>query len=123
MAHVELVIKDLGTIHGYRIVTQQNPTQFRPNPKVEKGDTVSWHSPDRDACVAILAESPFTYNGAVVNYEFLKIPKGGTSQTFQISNTVTQGEEYEYAVLVQETDRDYTYVRGANSPPGVIVGP
>jgi len=116
----ELVITYLGDKDGYRIVTKQNPGDFRPNPKVMKGHSVRWHSPDKPACVAILAESPFTRHGNSVTHEFLEIQKGGVSEELQIAGDAAG--EYEYAVLVREGARDYTYVRGAASPPGVIIG-
>ena len=118
----ELVIKYLGDKDGYRIVTMENPDQFSPNPSVKKGQSVRWQSPEIDACIAILAESPFTRHGKPVTHEFLEIPKGDQSEELQIDVNATDGA-YEYAVLVREADRNYTYVRGAASPPGVIVGP
>jgi len=116
----ELVITHKGDKDGYRIVTKKDLKKFRPNPTVEKGHSVRWHSPEKAACVIILAESPFTRNGKRVTHEFLEIKKGGKSEELQIDDKASG--EYEYAVLVRERKRDYTYVRGAASPPGIIVG-
>ena len=122
MAHVNLVIEDLGTVDGYRIVSNSNETKFT-NPVVLDGDTVSWHSPKKDAYIAILDDSPFTRNQTAVTREILKIEAGGTSAVLQIAKIADEKSKYEYAVLVREAVGDYTYVRGAASPPGVIVGP
>ena len=119
----ELVIAYLGDKDGYRIVTKQNPTTFDPNPTVKIGQTVRWQSPkDEEACIVILAESPFARNGDLVTREVLEISAGGISEELQIDNNATIDQEYEYAVLVRGANSDYTYVRGAASPPGVIVG-
>ena len=122
MADFELFIKDLGTVDGWRIVDKQN--QFSPNPTVGKGKTVSWHSPEKNAvCIAIFADSPFTEDGGQpFPHKVLEIQAGGKSEELQIANNALVNEEYEYAVLVRD-GRDFIYVRGAASPPGVIVGP
>jgi hypothetical protein len=117
----ELVITYKGDKDGYRVVSKKDPEKFRPNPTVNKGNSVRWHAPeDKAACIAILAESPFIRDGKPVTHEFLEIPKGGKSEEFQIAGDAKG--EYEYAVLVREAARDYTYVRGAASPPGIVVG-
>jgi hypothetical protein len=121
--HHDLFIKHVGERAGYRIVAGANSTQFMPNPKVLQGDTVTWHSPDKDVCIVFLKESPFDLSGKNVTMNVIEVPKGQKSPTYTVSGNATPKVTYEYAVLVREADRDYTYVRGAASPPGVAVGP
>jgi hypothetical protein len=121
--HHELVIKHIGDRNGYRIVTGKNSTQFMPNPKVLPGETVTWLSPHKDACIAFLKDSPFTRAGKPVRMEVIELKAGKPSPAFKVAKNLKQGDVYEYAVLIQEAPRDYTYVRGAASPPGVAVGP
>lgn len=123
MADFEFYIRHISDRNGYRIVRGRESEQFSPNPVVLPGQTVVWHSPEKDACIAFLTESPFTRRGERVVNEVIEVPSGGKSEEFQIAKDVKQGEIYEYAVLIRESDRDYTYVRGAASPPGVAVGP
>lgn len=121
MASIELKIKYRGDRYGWRV---EGPNgSFKPNPTVKKGqDTVRWHSPETDACVVFLGESPFISGGQAVKNQVIDVPAGGSTGRFEISPNAEPEQQYEYAVLVRTGDRDYTYVRGADSPPGVIIG-
>ena len=119
MAHVELKIKYRGDKDGWRV---EGPNgKFTLNPSVKKKDTVRWSSPEADACIVTLDQSPFLKNGQPVVHEVIELPKGDKTEKLEIAADTNDGL-YEYAVLVRTGDRDYTYVRGAESPPGVIVG-
>jgi hypothetical protein len=118
MAHVELTIRYRGDRDGWRV---EGPNgQFKPNPAVKRKDTVQWHSPEADACIVVLDESPFLRNGEPVVDRVINLPSGDKTEKFEIAGT--ENGTYEYAVLVRNSGRDYTYVRGAESPPAVIVG-
>lgn len=118
MAHIELKIKYRGDRDGWRV---EGPNgEFKPNPTVKKKDTVRWHSPEADACIVFLDQSPFLRNGRPVVQEVIELPEGDKTEQFEIADS--DHGLYEYAVLVRTGHRDYTYVRGAGSPPGVIVG-
>jgi hypothetical protein len=118
MAHLELKIKYRGDRDGWRV---EGPNgAFKPNPSVMNKDTVRWHSPEADACIVLLDQSPFLKNGQRFAREIIDLPKGDKTEKFEIADA--DHGLYEYAVLVRTGDRDYTYVRGAESPPGVIVG-
>jgi hypothetical protein len=120
MANIELKIKYRGDRYGWR-VEGPNGT-FNPNPSVKKEDTVRWHSPDINASIIFLEDSPFRYNGHPVRNQVIELHEGDRTDKFEVSPDAVTDQQYEYAVLVRTGDRDYTYVRGAESPPGVIIG-
>lgn len=119
---MDLDIRDFGQRHGYRVV-ERGMTKFKAkdDPRPLPGQDVSWRAINKDAWVVILADSPFDVKQDTV----IHIPAGGT-KSLRISTGATAGQEYEYAVFVRddpENSHEYIYARGANSPPGVIVGP
>jgi len=119
---MDLDIRDFGQRHGYRVV-EKDMAQFevKKDPRPLPGEDVSWRAIGKDAWVVILADSPFDVKHDTV----LHIPAGQT-KSLRISGDATPKQEYEYAVLVRDNPEklhEYIYVRGANSPPGVIVGP
>ncbi len=125
MADQELVITHISERDGYRIIDKQLPDEFLSNPKVNPGQTVRWQAPaGMDVYIAFLAESPFIRRGEPVINEVLEVLGGDTSEELQMAELDPE-EVYEYAVLVKEKNnkREYIYVRGAASPPGIVVGP
>jgi hypothetical protein len=121
MAHIPLRIEHLGDKEGWRVV--QSNGNFRPNPSVKKKvDTISWQSPpEYRTYIVAIKESPFARkDGSRVVDEVIEIPAGKKSESFIIAD-VGDGL-HEYAALIETGEKDYTYVRGADSPPGVIIG-
>lgn len=108
---------------GWRMVERgvDGPQRFK-NPRAQKKDTIRWHAPnDHDMCIVILDESPFARKGDRIVHQIIDVPKSSKSEKFDIAPDVVEGT-YEYAVLLKEREGEYTYVRGENSPPGVVVG-
>ena len=127
MADFELEIRQMGEREGYRVVDSATG-DFRSNPKPKPNQTVRWHSPEKDAYVLFLAESPFDIaEGKPVKGQpvgpLIEIKAGGSSDEYRMKTGLNHKDCYEYAVIVKEDTRKYIYVRGAASPPGVAVGP
>jgi hypothetical protein len=118
MAHHELKIRYKGDRYGWRV--EGSNGQFKANPTVNRKDTVRWHSPEADACIVVLDQSPFLKNGKPIVDEVIKLSSGDKTEKFEIAGA--EDGLYGYAVLVRVGEHDYTYVRGAESPPAVIVG-
>jgi hypothetical protein len=124
MTHFDLEISYEGDKGGWRMVRRNpsNSLERLKSPQVGKGDTIQWHAPkDKDVCIMILKDSTFERSGTPVKNEVIEIAAGGKSETLQIADS--EFGPSEYGAMVRNNVRDYTYVRGEMSPPGVIVGP
>ena len=120
--HIELHIKHKGERDGWRICHGND--EFKPTLELAKGTTVRWNSPQNDAaCLVFFDKSPFEKDGNPVRNEIVYISRNGKTETYTIADSATIDVKYEYAALVRGEGGDYTYVRGAESPPGVIVKP
>ena len=104
-----------GKRKGWRIC-QDEGGRFDKTPEIKEGTTVRWHSEKAEAYLVFFEKSPVTVHSTVVH-----IPKNGIKE-FTVADYDSAEKKIEYAALVKEGD-DYTYVRGAASPPGVIVKP
>jgi hypothetical protein len=123
MANKDLYIKYMKDKHGWRVTYDGDV--YHPNPSVDKNtDTVTWHAPhNADAYIVFLPDSPFELPAG--QRDVLHIEAGKSSKPFKLKQRCGGNKVYEYAALVMNPEKpaDYTYVRGAESPPGVAVGP
>jgi len=123
MANKDLYIEYMKDKHGWRVTYDGGV--YQPNPSANKNtDTVTWHAPrDMDVCIVFLPDSPFELEDG--QRDVLTIKAGESSPAFKFKDGCSNYRVYEYAALVTdpEVPGDYTYVRGAESPPGVAVGP
>lgn len=115
---LEITYTGKGADKGWRMANKKyKPDNYKrfKNPDVKKYDTITWYAPKyNNVTVVILADSAFGFTGVI---DILKEKKSAKFKIADVSKIT-----YEYAVLVKNSKGDYTYVRGENSPPGVIVG-
>ena len=126
MALRKLVIKDdpSDSRIGWRIYDGDTGT-YDHDPDLNEGDEVQWtvEPASVKAYVAILDDSPFAdANGVKIENRVLEVNRVSPVVTV-MSSTKRPAKAYEYAVLVKgKKDKTIVYVRGAASPPGVVVG-
>jgi hypothetical protein len=128
MADKHLYIRykqDKSDKHGWRVTYKNEDDEevYQPNPSVpSENDTVVWHAPqDAFAHIVFLPDSPFVLPKG--EKKVLDLKPGEVSEAVEIKKGLQDEKTYEYAVLVRLEEGNYTYVRGAESPPGIAVGP
>ena len=123
--HIDLRVENFPDKTGnyWRMVDlNANGNDRFKNPHAKSPDTIRWHAPEGHAVsIVILSDSPFSYHNEPVTNKVIDIPAGEKSDKYDIAE-VSEGL-YEYAALVKEGEKDYTYVSGESSPPGVVVYP